>query len=589
MTTLLAESPYAVEDSAVLLRRHLQVLDMLASGRPLEQILAAIIGSLEGLVPGIRCSILLVDADRRVLRHGSAPSLPEWYVKAIDGIALGPLAGSCGTAAYRNRPVIAADVQTDRRWERYRAIAGQAGLRSCWSLPIRGSHGKPVGTFAVYRPEVHRPARRERAVVQGFTHLAAVAIEHVRLIDDLVETEERFRRSFDDNAMGMLIVGVDRKVERSNRAFAEMVGCRASRLAGVELGSLVVPEERWRVQRRLEQFVIGAIDKLTVETSLLRSDMTALPSEATFSLLRSPSGSPAHLSVSWLDLTERRATERERRARLEAEVARRTAEEHSRAKSALLREVGHEVRTPIQTITGFAELLRTLDLDEAQQTEALEGITAAAGHVLALLNDVLEMSRIEAGALTVELEAVDLAAVTVEVLELLAPQTRSRKVRIDNRVSAIPAVADRRRLRQILLNLIGNAIRYGTVVELDAVAEGGVVLLTVADDGPGVPTEFLPRLFAPFERLGDPSESQTGIEGFGLGLALAKGLATTMGGDLTASSANGSGTRMTGTRLTGTRLTGTRLTGTRMTGTRMTVTLNRPPAIGRRCGEDNNT
>lgn len=545
MTAAFTQSQCGSDDSAVLLRHHWQVLDMLSAGRPLGQILAAIISSLEGLVPGICCSILLVDSEHRVLRHGSAPSLPEWYVKAIDGIAMGPRAGSCGTAAYRNRPVIAVDVQSDARWESYRDIVAQAGLRSCWSLPIRGSHGRPVGTFAVYRPEPRRPRSRERAVVEGFTRLAAVAIEHVHLIDDLVQTEERFRRSFDDNALGMLLVGLDSKVERSNRAFEQMVGWRASRLLGASIDDVIVADERRSVQCRLEQFVIGAIDKLTVETCLLRSDTTSLPAEATFSLLRDASGAPAHLSVSWLDLTERRTIERERRARLEAEVARRTAEEHSLAKSAMLREVGHEVRTPIQTITGFAELLGTLDLTEAQKAEALEGISAAAGHVLELLNDVLEISRIEAGALPVELEAVDVATVTVEVLDLLAPQTRRRRVRVDNQVGAVAVVADRRRLKQVLLNLVGNAIRYGSVVELGSVVTGRRVRLSVTDNGPGVPDEFLPRLFAPFERVGEPREHGLDIEGFGLGLALARGLATAMGGDLSASSAKGQGTTMT--------------------------------------------
>ncbi len=109
---------------------------------------------------------------------------PPEYVATIDGVSIGDSAGSCGAAAALNKTVIAQDVQVDPRWVDFRAAAAEAGLRSCWSTPIEGRDGDPVGTFAVYRAGPHSPSPRDLLLVESFTHLAAVAIDHARLLSE---------------------------------------------------------------------------------------------------------------------------------------------------------------------------------------------------------------------------------------------------------------------------------------------------------------------------------------------------------------------------------------------------------------------
>jgi GAF domain-containing protein len=123
------------------------------------------------------CSVLLLDADRLHLRHGAAPHLPLAYRKAIDGMRIGPAAGSCGTAVYTRKPVIVVDIRKDPRWRPYRQLAAQHGLRACWSSPIFSRDRRVLGAFALYYNQVRSPGEREKRLVQVASDLAAIAIE----------------------------------------------------------------------------------------------------------------------------------------------------------------------------------------------------------------------------------------------------------------------------------------------------------------------------------------------------------------------------------------------------------------------------
>jgi PAS domain S-box-containing protein len=540
------------EDAQEMLDRQIEVLELIAGAAPLPEVLTKVLTSLERLMPGASCSVLVLDRERGTLHHGAAPSLPESYVTAIDGMAIGDGAGSCGTAAALDVAVVATDVRTDPRWVDFRPAAAAAGLRSCWSTPIDGRDGLPVGTFAVYHQHPHRPTAREQLLVDRFTHLASVAIDHAGLIGELVESEERFRRSFDDNSLGMAILGLDRAIGTSNTALMALAGGAGS-LVGVPLGDIVTPTHG-SLESRLDELDRDDATPVVFEALLHHDDRRAVEVEVTVSLLHTRDGDPAQYVVNVFDLTERRAAERHRRARVEAETARRTAEQLSHAKSELLAAVGHEARTPIQAIVGFAELLGTMDLDEARRREALGHISAAAGHVMDLLSDVLDLSRIEAGALPLVVDDVALRAVVDEVLGLLSSQAVRRGVRLSEAVGDDVVRADRRRLRQVLLNLVGNSIRHGSAgghvtVRSHPAAGDGSVVVSVDDDGPGIAPDFLPRVFTAFARATtssarDASADATDEESVGLGLGLAHGLMDAMGGELTVGSSSPSGTSM---------------------------------------------
>ncbi len=536
-------------DAAGLLDRQHRVLELLAGGAGRAEVLGAVTLALEELIPGSRCSVLVLDAARGTLHHGAAPSLPAAYSAAIDGMPIGADAGSCGTAAYRDEAVVAEDIACDARWDRFRAIAQPYGLGSCWSSPIRGQDGV-LGTFAVYHARPHRPDDRERRLVARFTDLAAVALEHDRLYGALAESEERFRRTFEDNAVGMALTDLQGRFLKVNDALAAMVGRPAADLLAADLDAVLRPADRAGAALLLRGLTTGTAPAEPLEVCLVGGDGRTVQAALTASVVGS--GSSRHVSLNVVDVTARRAAQRDRAARREAELAARVAEDASRAKSVLLSTLSHELRTPLQAIIGFSELLGTLDLPPARREAALGHIDAAARHVLDLVGDVLDLARLEARALPLAPGTVDLAALVHEVLDLLEPVAARRGIRLDTDLPAAGgpiASADPRRVRQVLINLVTNGVRHNHVdgwVRVDAGDEDGDgrVVLAVSDGGPGIPAALAHRLFEPFAQLDGGAADDAG-GGTGLGLALVRGLVEAMAGTVTVGSAPGAGTTAT--------------------------------------------
>jgi diguanylate cyclase (GGDEF)-like protein len=160
-----------------------KILEMIAVSAPLENVLDRLVRLIESQMAGIYGSILLLDAEGLHLRHGAAPHLPKAYIDAVDGMRIGPRAGSCGAAAYRRETIIVADTAADPLWRDYRELAASNGLRSCWSTPILSHHGAVLGTFAMYSKTVRQPTDAEAKLVDVATHIAGIAIERKRAED----------------------------------------------------------------------------------------------------------------------------------------------------------------------------------------------------------------------------------------------------------------------------------------------------------------------------------------------------------------------------------------------------------------------
>jgi len=162
------------------------ILEKLTVDEPLQFILQSIVIGIEKLNPPLLCSILLLDDEGKHLINPVAPSLPSFYNRAIDGLEIGPQAGSCGTAAYTRQQVIVEDIMNDPRWEDYRHLAKQAGIAACWSEPIFSSDSKDVlGTFAIYQQEPSKPSDKVINLIQQAAHLTSIAIERKQMEQQL--------------------------------------------------------------------------------------------------------------------------------------------------------------------------------------------------------------------------------------------------------------------------------------------------------------------------------------------------------------------------------------------------------------------
>jgi PAS domain S-box-containing protein len=317
-----------------------------------------------------------------------------------------------------------------------------------------------------------------------------------------------------------------------------LFGCEPGRNPPERMWAEAVHADDQKQVSRLLRAAIDGGERFETEFRVNRCDGTVVWLAARAMLRDGPAGRVI-LGVNW-DVTERRLAETALRAK-------QTAERASAAKTEFLSRMSHELRTPLNAILGFTQLLE-LDSRQplpAEHRERVQHIRQAGWHLLTLINEVLDLSRIEAGAARMELASVPLAAVLAECVALVAGEATRRRVTLAVRHAAgAPAAlqADRTRLKQIVLNLLSNAVKYnrdgGRIDVTTRTVEPGWGEIAVRDSGLGISAEKMDALFQPFNRLGLESAP---IEGTGIGLSIALKLVQQMGGTLEASSEPGVG------------------------------------------------
>jgi PAS domain S-box-containing protein len=344
----------------------------------------------------------------------------------------------------------------------------------------------------------------------------------------LAESERRFFDILDHSPAAISLKDLEGRYIFANRRCQDMIGKEQSQVIGKTDAELFPP--------RLAATYL-ANDRKVIETGLsldfeefgLEEDLLPRVFHSSKFPLRDSTGTPYALCGISTDITERKRSEQA------TSIARREAERANGAKSEFLSRMSHDLRTPLNAVLGFAQLL---DMDNltADQRESVTQILEAGRHLLDLMNEVLDITRIESGNLSLSLEPVAVPDIVDHMVRLMRPLGAPRQIDIQALPSAardLYVLADRQRLNQILLNLMSNAIKYnrdGGRVALSCDDAGdGRIRLSVTDTGVGIRPEKLALLFTPFERLG---ADQTGIEGTGLGLALSRGLAEAMGGTL---------------------------------------------------------
>ncbi|MDP3871486.1 MAG: PAS domain S-box protein [Methyloversatilis sp.] len=348
----------------------------------------------------------------------------------------------------------------------------------------------------------------------------------------LRRSEERFRTVLEHAADAVLIANPMGNFVYANPQASAMLGFSVEELCAMDVSS-ILPAQDFETSRNLLHELHERGYRRT-ECDLKRKDGSKV--SADINTVRLPCGDL--LSVC-RDITERKAAhEAILRAKDDAEQA-------SRAKSHFLSRMSHELRTPMNAILGFSQLLRSdaqHPLDDLQREHVTE-IVHAGRHLLDLINEVLDLSRIEAGHLEVNLVEVDLGALMCACLNLTRPDAEVRGIEFQNLMLPVQVfvVADRVRLKQVLLNLLSNAVKYnrpGGTVSIRCSSENGTWVAYVSDTGEGLTYAQQARLFTPFDRLGTDLADGTGI-----GLALCKHLMTLMGGSIGVSSEPGAGCR----------------------------------------------
>jgi len=405
---------------ASLLDDQTRVLEMVATGRGLHDILEALALLIEARSEGLRCSVLILEGDS--LRSGAAPSLPMSYSQALEGLVIGPRVACCGTAAFTCEPVVVSDTSTDPLWSAFRPLALEHELRSCWSTPILATNGRCLGTFAMYYREIRSPGPEEFLLIDAATHLAGLAIERQQTEDALMQARTKAEGEALENA---------RLVEELTRA--------------------------------------GAL------------------------------------------------------------------------KSEFVSTMSHELRTPLSVILGYTDVLRD-ELRAEEQHRTLDRIRRSGMELLDMIESTLDLSRLEAGKDVPECERLAVHSIVDDLASEFEAMHQNAETAIRWEPShGLELWTDQRKLKIILKNLVGNALKFtpqGEVVVSCREESAGCVFY-VRDTGVGISEEHLPHIFEMY-RQGDGSDRRL-HGGVGLGLYITRRLVAQLGGEIVVQSTLGAG------------------------------------------------
>ncbi len=563
------------------------VLEMIAEGAKLCEILTSLTQLIEQQSPGCRCSFLLLDKNGVNLRCGVAPNLPESYNQVLNGLTIGAVAGSEGTAAYRGEPVIVNDIAIHPLWKDFRELALSHGLRACSSWPIFSTEGKVLGTFAMYYSEPHTPNHHEQELKTIATQLAKTAIERSCEQDNLLRSNVMLKAQQEAAIDGILVLDENRRVASYNQRFCELWHIPSEFIQASD-------------EQQLRQWLMSQLEH--PQEFLKIEDSHTHPTKTSYNEFKlkdgriiefysvwvsSPSGSSYGRIWYNRDITERKQAEIAlKQAKVAAEVA-------NRAKSEFLANMSHELRTPLNGILGYAQILKREPSLGTKQQEQVGIIQQCGEHLLTLLNDILDLSKIEARKMELYLSDFNLPQFLESIVQIVRIGAEQKNIFFRYQpLSTLPSrvMGDERRLRQVLINLLGNAVKFtdtgGVTLKVgyaggnreSGTGNGEEDTLTgkhsipenistespyisassqppipnsqssipptyrmrfiVEDTGIGMEPEQLAEIFLPFHQIGDPMHR---FEGTGLGLAISQKLVQLMGGELNVKSTLGQG------------------------------------------------
>ncbi len=413
---------------------------------------------------------------------------------------------------------------------------------------IRRPESEGGGFEERYWSPVNSPVFRGAGEISHIIHRVEDVTAFAREETNRKHAERELERFFDISLDMLCIANSDGYFKRISPAFTRTLGWSVEEMTARPFIEFVHPEDREATLAEVERQVASGEIVLHFENRYQHKD-------GTWRILswRSIPQPGGLMYATARDITEQKQHEIEisnlnRDLELqaaEAESARQDADRANLAKSEFLSRMSHELRTPLNAILGFGQLLEMGKLG-AEDRKSVAYILKGGNHLLKLIDEVLDIARIESGRLNVSVEPVSLSDILTDAILLVRPMAAGRQVTVDDRITGGAeqfAAADNQRLKQVLINLLNNAVKYnregGSITVSCRAARGDRLTIAVADTGPGIPASKLARLFKPFDRL---DAEQTDVEGTGLGLALSKGLVEAMGGRIWAESQVDAGT-----------------------------------------------
>jgi PAS domain S-box-containing protein len=429
---------------------------------------------------------------------------------------------ACGRAFRQRGRIMIEDIEADSQFEPFRPIARSAGYRAVQSTPLIGRDGTALGMLSTHWKAPHRPSQQDLRRLDLYTRQAADFIERCRIEEALRESEERFRRMADSSPIMIWTTDGAGRTAFLNCTYLEYVGIAAEEAAALDWSKIVHPDDR-------ESYVAAfqtALQKRQAfhrRVRVRRYDGQWRWFESRGNPIFDGAGNMIGVIGSSLDITE--IYESQQRLK-----------ELDQRKDEFLANMSHEIRSPLTGIMGYADILLT-KLKDPEHIQYLKTIKESGDYLIEIVNDILDLAKIEAGKLVLNMGAVSPHAVLGEIHELMDLRAREKKLPLVLRYDGVVPASiqtDRTRLRQIVINLVSNAIKFTEQGRVEIVArflkDEGLLQVEVIDTGIGIEPEHQAILFQPFTQADSTSTRRYG--GTGLGLTITKRLVEMLGGSI---------------------------------------------------------
>jgi PAS domain S-box-containing protein len=467
----------------------------------------------------------------------------------------------CAHTILRRDLLIVPDASADARFADNPLVTSDPGIRFYAGAPLLTPEGHALGALCVIDRRPRELTAEQAQALRILSHQVVALLQtrrHLAVLqraeEALREREERFRGTFENAAVGIAHTDLEGRFLRVNEKLCDILGYSREELLTRNVRDVTCPVD-WAADRDNSRSLLqGEVPSFSRDKRYLRKDGSPVWVAVSVSLQRDAAGTPLNLIGVVRDITHRKRLETELRQAKEA------AEAANRAKDEFLANVSHEIRTPMNAILGMTELALDTELT-AEQRQCLKTVKSAADNLLGIINDLLDFAKIEAGKLELDPAAFSLRTAVGDTLRALAVRAHDKGLALTSQVQPdVPdaLVGDAGRLRQVLLNLVGNAIKFtdagevevrvrremgrigplGPTSPIDAPPEA-LLRFEVCDTGIGIARDTQERIFRAFEQEDTSTTRKYG--GTGLGLTIAARLVALMGGEITVNSEPGRG------------------------------------------------